>query len=556
MPKPHLSRPSLLSGLIIGLLCLQQSGWAQNLNINGVTLDTRTGDTLGTLSSHGSMDEFTKLQKEMVLNVLKQLGIDPQTLPPHIRGQIEKPQTTNAQALSAFAKGLDLADKGQFKEAAAAFQEAAKNDPGFALASGMARLMPAFNLGSDPGSGANAMREMRQNANADGQQQANQQLDKMNQPGNNMDNLGLSDGSGQGAGDASLDPINLANNADDNAGGQQGFDNTNSRQIDTNDSRQNIDDVQHKAIETQQDENNFSNTNDFYGFAAGYREYCPDGCYADTPLASASSSSVHIHFRPDEKQVDASIAFAGDMLAGTTSPSVSISMTSTCDNSANGCDPGTNSPFSYYVSREMFSIVDIGDGNQYREINSGIEYFYDYGYGYDPYNSAPNQFSYSSWGYWYHWDGNYNLDEGYWVAGELTHTANIPNSGSAVYSGGMVGLTQDFHYVEGTMNWTVNFSNRTVSGSFDNITKDNLPWISSASVNGGWSSGQNAVSATISGTNISSGVANGAFFGPHAEELGGSWRIDHTNGDKASGIFLGKPGGTRFGDATYQNQNN
>ncbi len=515
------STSRLFWSLLSGLLVLPQAAFGQNLSIHGVTIDTGTGETLGTLSSQGGMDEFVRIQKEMVLSVLKQLGIDIQTLPPHIRGQIEKPQTTNAQALSAFAKGLDLADKGQFKEAAAAFQEAAKNDPGFSLASG-----------------ASAMREMRQNANNEGQQQANQQLEQMNQPGNDMGDLGLSEGGGGGETDPSMDPMSLVTNQDENPGNQQNFDDSSGRLVTINEIKT-PEDIQRDPLVDRSN----SLVGEYQGFAAGYHEYNPDG-YVYNSIASGSPSSVQIHFRPGEGQVDVSLVISGDMLANTNSPVVSFNIESQCASGENNCGYGDNAYSDYFSPQTFWAYQHNAENASYDELVSG--YYY----------SDNNQFSHSSWGYWQQRpDSNdmyNNYAEGFWVAGDLTPAASIPNTGTAVYSGGMVGVTQYGDYLEGTMNWSVNFSSRNVSGSFDNITKNGQAWLSSTAVSGGWSAGTNAVSASISGANVSSGIAKGAFFGPNAEELGGSWRINHTNGDKGAGIFLGKPGGVPF-QSSYRN---
>lgn len=517
-----------LNAIALAILALPNSALAQNLNINGVTIDTGSGNTLGTLNSRGGMDEFSKLQKEMVFSVLKHLGIDPQSLPPQIRGQIERPQTNNAQALEAFARGLDLADKGQFADAAAAFKEAAKSDPGFTLASAMSRLMPSFNLGSDPNAGSNAVGNMRQNSREEGNQQANQQLDQLSQPGDDLAGLGLSEGSGLGDGDTDQEPFGLA--------GQQ---NTGGRQF-NEDGIRNFEDQQRGEVSTV-----ISSTNTYVGFASGIFYYCPDGCI-QAPIASGSSSSVQINYRPDEQQVDVELSIAGDMLTNSISPEVSLSITSLCSSNVSDCANGTD-PYSYYDSHHSFAAYSEAEGG-YGGVISNVFVGLD----------DTNQFSHSTWGYWVHRDdtNDFEFDAGYWVAGNLTPAANIPNSGSASYTGGMVGLTKQGEALVGEMNWNVNFATRSVTGSFDSITKDGAAWINSAAVSGGWSAGTNAVSASITGAQVSSGSAQGAFFGPSAQELGGTWRINHTNGDKGAGIFLGKPGGSSFQSTFIYNNNN
>ncbi len=508
-----------LHAIALAILALPNSAMAQNLNINGVVIDTGSGNTLGTLNGRGGMDEFSRLQKEMVLSVLKHLGIDPQSLPPQIRGQIERPQTNNAQALAAFARGLDLADKGQFADAAAAFKEAAKSDPGFTLASTMSQLMPSFNLGSDPNAGSNAVGNMRQNAREEGNRQANQQLDQLNQPASDLVGLGLSEGSELGEENADRGPFDLA---DQQNAGDRPFSGADIR---------NFDDLQRGNISNVIDD---AAANTYRGFASGIFQYCPDGCYPE-PIASGSSSSVVINYRPNAQQVDVALSIAGDMLSNSAVPEVSLSIASLCSSNVSECGDGI--PFSYYDSHHDFGAFSGAEGDYGGDI---VNIFV----GMD----STNQFSHSTWGYWVHRDDTnaFEFDAGYWVAGNLTPAANIPNSGSASYTGGMIGLTTQGEPLAGEMNWNVNFATRSVTGSFDNITKDGAAWINSAAVSGGWSAGTNAVSASITGAQVSSGIAHGAFFGPSAQELGGTWRINHTNGDKGAGIFLGKPGGSSF----------
>lgn len=523
------------------LLAVGASHGAPNLNINGLTIETGSGKTLGTLSSQGGMDEFTKLQKELVMTVIRQLGIDIESLPPSVRGQIEKPQTSNPQALQSFAKGLDLADKGQFKEAAAAFKEAARQDPGFALAAGMARLMPQVNLGNEGGKGE--LRTMRRVAREEGQRHGEQRLNRMNRPGNRMSDLGLSDGRGKKQDGTKMDPVDLVTDQDEgtkkNQGGNESRETVVVRNQDVN---QVLDDVQRGKIDTSTPVDPIEG--DYQGFAAGYFQDSRDGLF-EFPIASASPTAVQIHFRPDEGQVDASLIIEGDMLSGSSGPVVSFAMVSQC--LYHGSCGGQGEAYSYYVDKDTFWAyqLDFTDSDYY--------YNYDELVCNDYYYGDNNDFSYSSWGYWessdyYGYYYNETNAFGYWVAGDLTPAAQIPNSGTAGYTGGMVGWTQAGYYIEGTMNWTVNFGSRTVGGTFDNVTKNGAAWLTNVNVSGGWNSGQNLVSANLTGTNVSSGVAKGAFFGPNAEELGGSWRIDHSNGDKAAGIFLGKPGGSRFTD--------
>ncbi len=535
--------PIRISPLAVALalaLPLHATG-AQNLNINGITIDTASGKSLGSLSSQGGMEEFTKLQKELVMTIIKQLGIDFQSLPPQVRGQIEKPQTTNPQALASFSKGLDLADKGQFQAAAAAFKEAVKNDPGFALASGMARLMPHVNLGKEPGAGGNAMKAMRQAAKSEGQQHAHNQLNRMNQANRHVNDLGVSDGKGKKDGDAKLDPINLVSEQEsDIPSGPPSL--GGSDLILPRDDKQLTDDLQRTALAGEA----FLSWN---GFAAGYSNiYDNFENFTSALVASGSPSSALISFKnsQDGVLVDTSIRINGDMLTGASTPVVDFQTISQCNIAGEGCVlpdiVSSTYNYSYYGDIHYFySVEDI--------VSATSSDYHGVGYSLEGYIDSAYQFNYSSWGSWIreiYTDTTTAYEQGFWVAGQLTPAANIPNSGTVSYTGGMIGYTPNQELLLGQMNWSVNFNTRSVTGSFDNITKYGSEWLSSANVNGGWNAGQNLVTANLTGTGVSSGVAKGAFFGPSAQELGGTWRIDKNDGDSGAGIFLGKCGGVPF----------
>ncbi len=154
---------------IAAILLLTGYAQAQDLSINSMTLDTASGKSLGNISKRGEMMNFFQVQKEMVFNTLSHLGVKLEDLPPKLRQEIEKPQTTNAQAFAAFAKAVDKADKGQFAQAAQLFKQAAKLDPAFGLAKGMAVLMPKFDLA--PGDAKKVLADLKKDAKDDGKKQ-------------------------------------------------------------------------------------------------------------------------------------------------------------------------------------------------------------------------------------------------------------------------------------------------------------------------------------------------------------------------------------------------
>ncbi|MBI5329583.1 MAG: hypothetical protein HZB71_03115 [Betaproteobacteria bacterium] len=144
---------------------LSADAGAQTLSVNSITMDAVSGNALGNQSRQSPMGSFHKLQKDMVFAALQHLGVKVDELPPKIRTELEKPQTTNPQAFLAFAKGLDKADQGQFAQAATLFKEAGKLDPDFKLAKGMERMMPPVDIA--PGGGKQAVQEMKKEVKED-----------------------------------------------------------------------------------------------------------------------------------------------------------------------------------------------------------------------------------------------------------------------------------------------------------------------------------------------------------------------------------------------------
>lgn len=143
---------------------------AESLSVNSMTLDGGSGRVLGNIARQSPMASFHQVQKEMVFTTLKHLGINIDELPSKVRTDLEKPQTTNPQAFLSFSMALDKADKGLFAQASVLLKQAAKLDPGFALAKGMARLMPANDLA--PGADKQVILEMKKEVKEDAKKTA------------------------------------------------------------------------------------------------------------------------------------------------------------------------------------------------------------------------------------------------------------------------------------------------------------------------------------------------------------------------------------------------
>jgi len=157
-------------------------------------------------------------------------------------------------------------------------------------------------------------------------------------------------------------------------------------------------------------------------------------------------------------------------------------------------------------------------------------------------------YDYTSWGEW-QTETSYNpttgastfTEEGaQWIAGQLTPGGNIPTSASATYSGKVLGLVNNGTTigVAGNANLTANFGTRTLTGSFNNMKLDNNANWKTLNVNASWGAGVNSISGTVNGGGAT-GTVNGHFFGPNAEEMGGSWQTA-AGAEKAAGIFRAK----------------
>ena len=91
-------------------------------------IGTQDGSLQQVKDVSGSLEEYFKLQKELVFNIIDQMGI---TLSDQEREAIQIIPTESYLAFAAYSKGLDLEDKGNYKEAAEQYQEATNIDPSF-----------------------------------------------------------------------------------------------------------------------------------------------------------------------------------------------------------------------------------------------------------------------------------------------------------------------------------------------------------------------------------------------------------------------------------------
>ena len=115
---------------------------APKIYINGQLADTSSRRTLATAAEQGTVAQLFNVQKRLVYKLLKELDIDKEHLSQQTQAALATPHTNNFKAFIAYSVGLDLTDKGRFREARAAFRKAAKLDPGFHEARRQERLSP------------------------------------------------------------------------------------------------------------------------------------------------------------------------------------------------------------------------------------------------------------------------------------------------------------------------------------------------------------------------------------------------------------------------------
>ena len=177
---------------------------------------------------------------------------------------------------------------------------------------------------------------------------------------------------------------------------------------------------------------------------------------------------------------------------------------------------------------------------------------------------------------WGRWEGNVRTisnspiqtvhERGYWIAGQLTPLASIPRSGTATYNGSLRGTVTEFtgvdsaditlaeHYqfydLTGSLNMVVDFGNTTVNGNISNLTYNkngqSITWLSNGTLNGNVGNLNNSslvsrgVRAGVTSVEGITGSLKGDFFGPNAEEVGGTFNLIESSTKRASGIFWGE----------------
>jgi len=98
----------------------------ESIRILRILMNVSTGRTLGDQDAQGKVDEFFKLQKAIVLGIIKDLGIK---LSPRDEELISRYATHNYKGLLLYGEGLDWQDMGEWDKAVHVFKQCVIIDP-------------------------------------------------------------------------------------------------------------------------------------------------------------------------------------------------------------------------------------------------------------------------------------------------------------------------------------------------------------------------------------------------------------------------------------------
>ncbi len=153
---------------------------------------------------------------------------------------------------------------------------------------------------------------------------------------------------------------------------------------------------------------------------------------------------------------------------------------------------------------------------------------------------------YLAWGTWgdetitFSGSSDRAIRSSYWIAGKMTDNSEIPQTGSATYTGDLIGYnTTSNQAIDGTVSITANFGTSSMTGSMivNNADTSNFANAHLDSVSINTKSYGTEFHGNLIGTDISSGKIGGAFYGANAKSIGGAWSIDKTDSSHAAGVF-------------------
>ncbi len=102
-----------------------------SISINTTIASATKSDLVGAFAVTAEQERFFELEKEIVFNVVKILGV---SLSPEEEQRMNQYHTKNLQAVLYLGQGLDALDEGKWRDARGFFRMALDEDPGFKLA--------------------------------------------------------------------------------------------------------------------------------------------------------------------------------------------------------------------------------------------------------------------------------------------------------------------------------------------------------------------------------------------------------------------------------------
>lgn len=144
------------------------------------------------------------------------------------------------------------------------------------------------------------------------------------------------------------------------------------------------------------------------------------------------------------------------------------------------------------------------------------------------------------------------IETAYFAFGVQTPASSMPRTGSASYDVTITGMLADDiepNTMDGSGVINANFASGAVQGTFSMVatglmTEAEVPFDFTATASIGANSNRFSGSATGTSTSYAAGMTGnwaGAFFGPNAAEVGGSFRLTGSDGFNAVGAFVGRP---------------
>lgn len=133
-------------------------GQPSPLQIKSNVLDVPSTQITGQPSAEGVLEELLRMEKELVLEIVKFLKIVPT---PQEEIELKKPITISVKALLDYSKCVDLSDRKNYQEAAKSCESAIQADPNFDLARTTLNELRALGLSGGENKSINLLRSLR-----------------------------------------------------------------------------------------------------------------------------------------------------------------------------------------------------------------------------------------------------------------------------------------------------------------------------------------------------------------------------------------------------------